>query len=78
MIAVGSDLFRETIDYLKQDVLTNLVSKKPYTQGHTAAKHLIEHLLREDTSEQDVIHIGSEIIFQSNLPNYDNPFFRGS
>lgn len=78
MVAVGSDLFRETIDYLKQDVLTNLVSKKPYAQGHTAAKYLIEHLLREDSSEQDVIHIGSEIIFQSNLPNYDNPFFRGS
>lgn len=74
--AVGSDLFRETIDYLKQEVLTNLVCKRPYDQGYTAAKCLMDHLLRDEAVTKDVIYIGSEIVFQSSVSNYEDEQYR--
>ena len=76
IIAVGSDLFRENLEALRQDVLTNLVNKKPYDQGYIAARYLTDHLIRETITDKDVIYVGSEIVFQSNLSNYDNDFYR--
>lgn len=76
LIAIGSDLFKENVEYLKQDIFTNLVSKKPYDQGLTAARYLIDHLLRDETPAKDVIYIGSEIVFQSSVSDYDNGRYR--
>jgi len=74
--AVGSDLFEENVRFLRDGVFTNLLYKNPYAQAYTAAKHLIEHLIKDERPPQDVIFIGSEIIFRSSLPMYDNGLFR--
>jgi len=76
LAAIGSDLFEENVRFLKDGVFTNLLYKNPYAQAYTAAKHLVEHLIKGVRPPRDVIYIGSEIIFQSSLPMYDNGLFR--
>ena len=76
LTAIGSDLFMENVQYLKDGVFTNLLYKNPYAQAYTAAKHLSEYLIKDERPPQDVIYMGSEIIFQSSLPMYDNGLFR--
>lgn len=74
--AIGSDLFAENVQFLKDGVFTNLLYKNPYAQAYTAAKHLSEYLVKGERPPQSVIYIGSEVIFRSSLPMYDNGLFR--
>lgn len=76
LAAVGSDLFEENVRFLRDGVFTNLLYKNPYAQAYTAVKHLAEYLIKDERPPQDVICIGSEIIFRSSLPMYDNGLFR--
>ena len=76
MPAVGSDLFAENVQFLKDGVFTNLLYKKPYSQAYTAARYLADFLLRGARPAKDVIYLGNEVIFQSSLPMYDNGLFR--
>lgn len=76
LAAIGSDLFEENVRFLRDGVFTNLLYKKPYVQAYIAAKHLVEYLIKGVRPPQDVIYIGSEIIFGSSLPMYDNGLFR--
>jgi len=76
LAAIGSDLFEENARFLKDGVFTNLLYKNPYAQAYTAVRHLAGRLIRDERPLQDVIFIGSEIIFRSSLPMYDNGLFR--
>ncbi len=76
LAAVGSDLFEENVRFLRDGVFTNLLYKNPYAQAYTAVKHLTGYLIKNERPLQDVIHIGSEIIFRSSLAMYDNGLFR--
>lgn len=76
LMAVGSDLFAENCGFLRDGVFTNLLYKKPYSLACTAAKYLTDFLMKEERPPQDVVYMGSEIIFQSSLPMYDNGLFR--
>lgn len=70
VVAVGSDVFEENIDFLREGVFTNLVHKNPHHQSYIAAKLLVDHLLRDAQPESEVVYVGSEVIFQSSLPMY--------
>ena len=76
LIAVGSDLCAETVDYLKHNVFHNILYKNPYQQADLAAKYLTDFLLRDERPPREVIHVGSEVLFESSLPMYDNGLFR--
>ena len=76
LAAIGSDLFEENVRFLRDGVFTNLLYKNPYAQAYIAVKHLVEYLIKGVRPPQDVIYIGSEMIFRSSLPMYDNGLFR--
>jgi LacI family transcriptional regulator len=76
IIAIGSDIFEENVQFLKEGVFTNLLEKNPYQQAYTATRLMVDHLLRGATPAESVLHVGSEIVFQSNLEMYDNGFYR--
>ena len=76
LMAVGSDLFAENVDFLRRGVFTNLLYKKPYSQAYTAARYLSDYLLQDDRPPQDLIYTSHEIVFQSSLSMYDNGRFR--
>ncbi len=74
--AIGSDLFEENMDFLRDGVFTNLLNKNPYSQAYLSAKYLVEYLLRNVRPPQDTVYVGSEIVYQSSLPLYENGSYR--
>ncbi len=72
LIAVGSDLFEENFNFLRTGVFTQLVQKNPYTQAYLAAKYLVEYVYRGMRPPTDIVYVGSEIVFQSNMSMYEN------
>jgi LacI family transcriptional regulator len=72
MAAVGSDLCDENFRFLKAGIFTNLIQKNPYMQAYTAAKCLIDFLLRDVRPPVDVLYVNSEIVFRSNASMYQN------
>jgi LacI family transcriptional regulator len=74
IIAIGSDIFKENLRYLKRGVFTNLVHKNTYMQAYAAAKGLVDFLLRDIRPPAEVINVGSELVFQSNASMFRNGF----
>jgi len=74
--AIASDVFPETVEFLKRGTFTNLVQKNPYQMAYTAAQTLTEHVIQASRPRSDVLQIGAEMVFTSNLPLYDNGFYR--
>jgi LacI family transcriptional regulator len=74
IIAVGSDIFRENLDYLKGGVFTNLLHKNTYVQAYVAAKSLVNFLLKDISPSGEIINVGSELVFQSNAFMFKNGF----
>jgi LacI family transcriptional regulator len=72
--AVGSDLFEENFRFLQEGVFTNLLQKNPYMQAYVAAKCLSDYLLKDIRPPTDIIHVGSEIVFQSNASMFKSGF----
>lgn len=67
---VGSDLFDENIKNLQDGVLNNIIYKNPHKQSYTAAKLLMERLIKGINPLQDVQYVESVLLFQSNLSMY--------
>ncbi|MDD3213256.1 MAG: LacI family DNA-binding transcriptional regulator [Eubacteriales bacterium] len=74
--AIGSDVFPENVEYMRKGVFSNLIQKNPYQQAFVAAQYLTEYLVQGKRPSKEVINIGGEMVFQSNLPLYDNGFYR--
>lgn len=74
--AFGSDLFPENAESLKNGVFCGIMQKNPYQQGYLAAQYLIEYLLQSKRPPAEVVNLGCEPVFKSNLPLYDNGFYR--
>lgn len=70
MVAIGNDMFDENIAALKNNTMTMLINKKPYTQAYTAAQYLTENLLFGYKPPFSTAFIQSEVIFQSGLQMY--------
>jgi LacI family transcriptional regulator len=74
IIAVGSDIFRENLNYLKRGTFTNLLHKNTYIQAYVAAKCLVNFLLKDISPSKEIINVGSELVFQSNAFMFKNGF----
>lgn len=66
--AVGSDMFTENMQFLRDGVFTNVLNKNPYSQAYTAARYLVEYLIKGVRPPEEIVYTGSEIVFQSSLP----------
>ena len=75
LVAIGSDLFAENKDYLRNGIFKNLVQKNPYAQSFMATKFLMDYLLR-DAIPDELFVVGSQMIFKSNLALYEKNSLR--
>ena len=50
VFAVGSDVFEENLDALRNRILDNIVQKNPYAQGYLGIKALVEYLVQDRKS----------------------------
>lgn len=73
---IGMDLFQENIQALREGVFNNLIHNNPYKSAYMATKILVEYLLKESRPIMDTLYVGSEVVFQSNLPMYENGYYR--
>lgn len=71
VMAVGSDMFEENINNLRNGIFTNLINKNPYSQAYTASKYLVEYILKGIRPPKDTVFTGSEVVFRSSLPMYE-------
>ena len=76
VFAVGSDLSEENIAYLKEGVFNNLIQKNPYAMGYLSARNLADYLLMGRQPEPDLVMVGSEVIFHSNVSMYQDQNYR--
>lgn len=76
LFAVGSDLSEENIDRLKRHVINNVIQKNPYGQGYLGTKTLVEYLMQGKRPDRNVIYVGSEVVFRSNLSMYGHGNYR--
>jgi LacI family transcriptional regulator len=74
IIAIGSDLFRENFRFLKDGIFTNLVHKNPYLQAYLAGKYLTDYIVKGIRPPAELIYVGSELVFQSNVSMFKNGF----
>ena len=74
--AIGSDVFPENVQYMRAGVFNNLINKNPYQQAYMAAQYLTDFLLQGKHPPKDIMTIGGEMVFTSNLSLYDNGFYR--
>ena len=76
VFAVGSDLSQENIARLRDGVFNNLVQKNPYAQGFLGMKILVEYLAQGKPPQTDILYVGSEVVFRSNLEMYKHGAYR--
>lgn len=72
LFVVGSDLSEENIDHMKRRIINNVIQKNPYAQGYLGTKTLVEYLMQGKRPDRNVIYVGSEVVFRSNLSMYDH------
>ena len=70
--AIGSDIFSENTQFLKDGVFSNLLHKNPFYQAYVATKCMTDLLLYDIRPIMTEIYTNSEIIFKSTLPMYEN------
>lgn len=71
VVAIGSDIFEENVQLLREKVFSNLINKNPYLQAYSATKILLDYLLRDIEPYSKEVYVGSEIIYRSSLPLYE-------
>lgn len=76
IFSIGMDLFDETMDFLRRGVFSNVVQNHPYKSAYLATKILAEYLIKDIRPVMPIINIGSEMVFKSNLPMYENGYYR--
>jgi LacI family transcriptional regulator len=76
IVAIGSDLIEENADRLKRKVFDNIIQKNPYAQGYLGMKTLIDSLIYGKSPKSDVLYVGSEVVFRSNMPMYEHGGYR--
>ncbi len=67
---MGSDVFAESIEYMENGILDNIVHKNPKRQSYEATKILIDYIVKNETPKQKVTYSNTEIVFKSNLNSY--------
>ena len=76
IFAVGSDLQEETTAWIRKGVLNNTIQKNPYAQGYVGIRILADYLVNGIVPEENEVRVGSEVVFESNLPMYEHGRYR--
>lgn len=71
LFVVGSDLFPESAEMLKQGVLQAIVYKNPYEKGYQAYLTLFNHLIKHEEPKSEAIMVANTIVLQNNLHYYE-------
>lgn len=74
--AIGSDIFEENINALKNGIFSNLINKNPYSQVMNGLTLMVDYLAKDILNTNDVMYIRSDLIFRSTLPLYENNDYR--
>lgn len=67
---VGSDLFDESVQYIREGILTATIYKSPARQAYLGLQVLTDYLIRQQVPRQDVVMVEGTIILRSNVEQY--------
>lgn len=65
--AVGSDVFPENVELMRQGKLAAIIHKRPYDQAYRAAQILLDYILKDQKPMQDTERAVPIIVMKSNL-----------
>lgn len=68
---VGSDIFKESIEFMKQGYIKNIMYKNPKEQAFKATKYLLDYLFKNEKPNEDVIYVDTIVVFRSNVHLYE-------
>lgn len=72
VLAIGNDLFPESVLALRRGIMNNLVYKDPFGMAQAALKRLLDYVLLGELPQSDVERGMVELVFRSNLERYVN------
>ena len=64
---IGSDIFPESIEFLRNRVLDAIIHKRPSDQAYQAMQTLVNVVIKGEAAERDTVQIDSVIVMKSNL-----------
>ena len=67
ILAIGNDLFPESVLALRRGIVNNLVYKDPFGMAQAALKRLLDFVLLGERPQSDVERGMVELVFRSNL-----------
>lgn len=67
IITIGSDLFKETEQMLKDQVLSAVIYKNPYQKGYQAFKILFDSVIKGVHPKEETVSVPISVILRSNL-----------
>lgn len=65
--AIGSDIFPESVDFLRRSTLSAIIHKRPSDQAYQAMRTLVDIVVKGETLPRDTIQVDSVIVMKSNL-----------
>lgn len=71
---IGSDLFRESSELLKDGTLKAILYKNPQRMAYLACKTIFNYLVKNEFPHRDNIFVSPVAVLKSNLPHYDHDF----
>lgn len=67
---IGSDVFEESIKFMEEGLLNNILQKSPENQSYLATKMLIDYIVKKEVPIKKVNFSNTNIVFKSNLQYY--------
>ena len=65
---VGSEIFQESIEYMKKDVFCALIDQKPYDQGYKGIDLAFQYLVKKKNVSQ-INYVTNNLYLRNNLPD---------
>ena len=65
---VGSEIFQESIEYMKKEVFCALIDQKPYEQGYKGIDLAYQYLVKKNNVSQ-INYVTSNLYLRNNLPD---------
>lgn len=70
MRIIGSDLYPESVEYMKKGVIQFIIDKNPRKQAQVGLKRLMDYLIRKEQPLESNEYLASTIVCRSNLRKY--------
>lgn len=68
---IGNGVFKQSIEYMKNDTITSAINKRPYEQCYKALESMSNLLAKNIKPNEKVIDIGVDVVFKSLLTEYE-------